>query len=806
MHKTNRFVVAPLALALIFSGCEYLKPNVTKPASLPENLTAERPKIETTVPLQTEAIAQEPPRPPEYYPPSGSVIGPGAPVEKARRKEGKYTLNFDDADLGEVAKVMLGDMLKVNYVLSPKVAGKVSLQTARPLADDELLPTLEMLLKINGAVLIRDKGLYRIEPETTATADAPGARLGIAGQSLPAGYQLRVVPLRYVGVQEMQKVIEPMMPPKSIVRADENRNVMVLAGTGEELEGVLETIRMFDVDFMQGMSVGLYPLKNVEPAMLTEELNKVLGDTTKGPLAGVIRLLPIERLNAILAVTPQPRYLDEVETWVERLDRYSSTRAGGVHVYRVQNVDAVELAETLSNIFGGGPGPRRTPGPSLAPGMQGTTIGGVGGGGGFDQTGGGIASGSESTGIYGGGTGSALGGANSMSSGFGSTAGGLGGTTGGLGGTTGGLGGTTGGLGGTTGGLGGVSGRRTGGLGTRGGIGGARAGRGATVAELGGVRIVADPPNNALIITAKAQEYKEIEAVIKELDIMPLQVLVDATVVEVTLSGNLQYGLQWLFNQGSSAYGLGSTTAGQENGLTTNALTTAAAAAAGGGFSYALVNSAKDIRIVLNALASENKLNVISSPSLMVLNNQEAQINVGDTVPLATGQSTLLAGVGTTNQPAITSQFQYVDTGVILHVRPRVNAGGLVTLEITQEVSTPHHITVGNTDTFTISKRAIESAVAVGNGGTIALGGLIRDNHTKDLSGIPFLSKIPWIGPLFGTTTKKLDRTELVVLLTPRVVQQEKDIGAITSEFKRKLTGLFEETGRPGELRLKTKE
>jgi general secretion pathway protein D len=793
MRKTTiRFAVAPLVLALGFSGCENLKPSALKPPSLPANLTTEPQKAEVeTVPLQTEPLAQEPPRPPEFYPPTGSVIGPGAPVEKRPAKEGKYTLNFDDADLGEVAKVILGDMLRVNYVLSPKVAGKVSLQTARPLTDEELIPTLEMLLKMNGAVLLRDKGLYRIEPDATAMIDAPGARLGVAGQTLPAGYQLRVVPLRYVGAQEMQKVIEPMMPPKSIIRADATRNILLLAGTSEELEGVLETIRLFDVDFMRGMSVGLYPLKNVEPATIVEELDKVLGDTAKGPLAGVVRLLPIERLNAILAVTPQPRYLDEVETWVERLDRYSTTRAGGIHVYRVQNVDAVELAETLSGIFGEGTAQRRTPRPSLSPGMTGTEIGAFGAAGAtgdLDGSSFGTTGTSRSTRGLGSTTGDTIG--SSMTGGSRRT-GGLGIETGGLGTGTGGLGSGTG-----TGMRGGIRGRD---------VSGARRARGAAVAEVGGMRIVADPANNALIITAKAQEYKEIEAVIKELDRVPLQVLIDASIVELSLDGQLRYGLQWLFNQGSGAYALGNTTAGQENGLTTEALTTAAAAA-GGGFSYAFVNSAKDIRIVLNALASENKVNVISSPSLMVLNNQEAQINVGDTIPLATAQTTGLAGVGVTNQPTITSSFQYVDTGVILHVRPRVNAGGLVTLEITQEVSTPRQTTVGNTDTFIISKRAIESAVAVGSGGTVALGGLIRDNQTKDLTGIPFLSKIPFLGTLFGTTTRNRNRTELVVLLTPRVVQERKDIGPITNEFKRKLTGLFEETGRFGELRLKTRD
>ncbi|BBA36502.1 general secretion pathway protein D [Methylocaldum marinum] len=745
---------------------------------LPANLAIDTHKTEgEPAPIQTEPLEAQAVRPPEFYPATGNLIAPGARAEKVPSKEGKYTLNFDDADLGEVAKVILGDMLRVNYVLSPKVAGKVSLQTARPLSDAELVPTLEMLLKINGAVLIKEKGLYRIEPEATAAINAPGARLGIAGQSIPAGYQLRVVPLRYVGAQEMQKVIEPMMPPKSVIRADEARNILVLAGTGEELEGVLDTIRLFDVDFMRGMSVGLYPLRNVEPATIAEELDKVFGDTTKGPLAGVVRLLPIERLNAILAVTPQPSYLDEVEMWVERLDRYSTTRVGGIHVYRVQNVDAVELAETLSGIFGEGRAQQRR-GPSLSPGMAGTEIGGFG----------------AADGGFGDQNGTSFGGTGTSRSGRG-----LGSTTGNdrFGGTstsstrqTGGLGTGTGLGSGTGTGIGTGTGLGTGARGR--GISSGRQARGATVAEVGGMRIVADASNNALIIIAKAQEYKEIEAVIKELDRVPLQVLIDASIVELTLTGQLQYGLQWLFNQGSGAYAQGSTTPGAAE-LTSNALTTAAAAT-GGGFAYAFVNSARDIRILLRALASENKVNVLSSPSLMVLNNQEATIKVGDQVPIQTSQSTPLTGGGV---PISTATIQYRDTGVLLNIRPRVNAGGLVTLDIEQAVDNLSDQTVTGISSPVIFQRQIKSSVTVKDDDTIVLGGLISDRTTKNKSGIPFLYKLPVIGSLFGTTTTSQTRTELVVLLTPRVVHDRAKSSEITNEFRRRLTGLYEEKPRP---------
>ena len=815
MQKTRTGLLAlGLLSTLGLVGCQSLKPATLKKAPLPANLQSDVPPVQTDLPpVRSEPLEADKARPPEIYPATGTTLGASLPATPSPpRKEGKYTLNFDNADLAEVAKVILGDTLKVSYVLNPKVTGAVNLQTARPLNDEELISTLEMVLRMNGAVLLREGDHYRIEPEASTVAGAVGARPGIPGRPLPNGYQLRAVPLRYVGVAEMQKVVEPIMPPKSIIRADEARNVLLLAGTSEELEGVLETIRLFDVDFMRGMSVGLYPLKNVEAQTLAEELDKVMGDTAKGPLAGLLRLMPIERLNAILAVSAQPRYLEEIEAWVERLDRYSTHRAGGVHVYRVQNVDAMVLAETLSSIFGGGNRQQRGSRGSLAPGSQGVSLGmssTAGGSGGVDMDGDSF--------------GAATAGGSSLSGG-----GGLGSSSSSLGGGGSSL------RGGSSGGLGSSSGSRTGsgslgssgGGSTGGGFGfgssgatattgrGGRTGRGGpAVADLGMAKIVADPANNALIVIAKAQEYKEIEAVVKELDVMPLQVLIDATVVEVTLTGSLQYGLEWYFNHGQGVAVLGQKTLGISSGGSSagdgSTGTTlpdinpeSLASLAGAGFGYSFVSAARDIRLLLNLLASDNKINVISSPSVMVLNNQEAQINVGDTVPLAVGQSNFFGG--NLSGSTVTSSFQYVDTGVILRVRPRVNAGGLVTLDIMQEVSTPSEVKVGNTDTFKISKRSIQSAVAVNSGGTLALGGLIRDNRSTGQTGLPFLSKIPYLGNLFGSTRESVDRTELVVLLTPRVVQQKKDINAVTHEFKRKLTGLFEETGKPGEVRIKS--
>lgn len=790
MHMTKRrFAVIPLAIALSLGGCESLAPEAVKRTPIPPNLRVQPLNRGLDArPIQSEPLGAKPVQPPEFYPATGNLLGRGgttvgaAPASATRgHREGKYTLNFDDADLNEVAKTILDETLKLNYVISPKVSGRVTLQTTRALTDDELIPTLETLLRINGAVLIKDNGMYRIEPETSGVVGAPGARMGLPGQRIPTGYQLRVVPLRYVGVQEMQKILEPLMPPKSIVRVDAARNMLWLAGSSDELSSVLDTIQLFDVDFMRGMSVGIFPLSNVEPALVGMEIEKILGDTAKGPLAGLVRILPIDRLNAIMAITPQPRYLEEISSWVGRLDRYSPHRMGSIHVYRLQNVDAVELAKTLSNIFGGGSGGGSRA--SLRPGFENSNVGassaGIpgGGGSGFTDSSGNLGSstsGSLGMGSSAGDLGSTLGPTNVTGAGLGgSSPGGLGGSGGGFGGgSSGGLGGgSSGGFGGSGGGFGGGMGRGTSSSRTQ----------GSTATNIGNIRIVADPPNNALIITAKSQEYKEIEAVIKELDVLPLQVLIDATIAEVELTDNLKYGIKWAFQQGSNAAALRGVLAPElaqniEDGLKAYA------------FNYSLVAAGRDVRLLLSAQADKGKVNMLSSPSLMVLNNQEASMRVGDQVPILTG--TVSNTINTNN---VVQAIQYRDTGVLLNIRPRVNAGGLVNMDIIQTVSNVKQASANDTiGSPTIAQRQIKSTVAVQDGDTLVLGGLIRENTDNARSGIPLLYELPIIGDLFGQTQMASLRTELVVLLTPRIVDNQVKGREISNEFRRKLTGLYD--------------
>ncbi|WP_239649817.1 type II secretion system protein GspD [Methylocucumis oryzae] len=264
---------------------------------------------------------------------------------------------------------------------------------------------------------------------------------------------------------------------------------------------------------------------------------------------------------------------------------------------------------------------------------------------------------------------------------------------------------------------------------------------------------------------------------------MPLQVLIEAKIVSVDLKDDLQYGIQWYLDHKDSSASSNLSAAELKN-----VVSKGAAAFATGGLS-AIYNSGI-VNALLTSEAAKNNLNVISSPSLMVLNNQEATIEVGDQIPIL---SSSLTGVtsSSTNNLVASNSIQYKDTGVKLEVTPRVNANGMVILLINQSVSSPVKTTISGIDSATIAKKEIESSVAVQDGETIVLGGLITESRTYNQSGIPWLHSMPWIGPLFGQTQNDDDRTELVVMITPRVVKNKLDSRQISTEFKRKLTGIY---------------
>ncbi len=645
---------------------------------------------------------------------------------------GTYSLNFDDADLGEVAKVILSDILGQNYVLSPKVAGKVTLNTTEPLTKAELLPTLEMVLGMNNAALVKDGKIYHIEPKTEALYSSTVA----GGES--TGYQSRVVAIRNVAAQEIADILKPLVHDKTVLNVDSNRNTIVVQGTADELARVMDMVSTFDIDVLRGRSFALFPLNHVEPDKIIDELETVFNTSTGKDDSEFFRFLPIERMNAVLAITHQSSYLRDIENWIYRLDRANTEAAGGVNVYRVQHMDAEELAGTLNDIFGGGGG-SRDKSAKVAAGRKSSEASNKQAADGQQADGSTGSTGSSSSSKK-----------KSKSSKSGSD----------------------------------------------------RKSSGSGSGNDNGINIVADVANNSLIVMATPQEYNKILPVIKQLDIMPLQVLIDATIAEVTLKDDLQYGISWFLKNGHAQgndSAIGSNGAGGATKLG-NAAAAATAAFATGGLSA--VYSSGSINALLEAQSDLNNVHIISSPSIMVLNNQEAKINVGDQVPVQTSTLTNAvasggSGTGSNNGFAQASQIQYKDTGVILEVTPRVNSNGMVIMDIQQTVSNAVPLKDGAATTPTISKKEIESTVAVKDGETLALGGLIKNDNTYNKSGIPFLHELPYIGPLFGSTTRNDDKTELVVLITPRVVKTKQDVRVVTDEFKRKLSGIYYDSAKP---------
>jgi general secretion pathway protein D len=311
------------------------------------------------------------------------------------------------------------------------------------------------------------------------------------------------------------------------------------------------------------------------------------------------------------------------------------------------------------------------------------------------------------------------------------------------------------------------------------------------------IRVVADDKNNALVVYARPRDYRMVEDLIRNLDIVPLQVLIEATIAEVTLNDTLRYGLQFFLKSGNSRFDLSN--AGSSNITSTNANTTANATTNANVSSNVGIGSAADIlsvfpgfnyvlaagssRVILSALSSVTDVNVVSSPQLLVLDHQTAFLQVGDQVPVATQSAVSILNPGA----PIVNSIQFRDTGVILQVTPRVNTTGLVTMEIEQEVSDVAKTTSSNIDSPTIAQRRIVSTVIVQDGQTVALGGLIKDTRDNERSGIPILSDLPLIGPLFRTTTKSRGRTELLVLLTPSVVRSPEEARRVTDELRERL-------------------
>ncbi|MEX1826971.1 type II secretion system secretin GspD [Luteibacter sp. CQ10] len=743
---------ASIALAVFLAGCSTL-PQPSDDGALQREALA---GTEKPAPRPMAVGSDHAPPPavvarPEIDKGTGQFVKPVglAKPRPVAEGAGTVTFNFENQPVESVVKAILGDLLHENYSIVPGVQGNVSFSTSQPVTAEQALPILETLLSWTNNALVRTNGRYVVMPSKEAV---PGNVVPSIGANAPAGgLQARLYPLHYISATEMQKLIKPFARPDATLLADPTRNVLVMAGTPTELDNYDRTVKTFDVDWLKGMSVGVFSLQRAEVKDLTPKLDSLFGDKGNTPMAGMLRFIPIERTNSLVVISPQADYLDEVRSWIDRIDRGGGNEPQ-LYVYDVRNVQAADLADYLSDIYGGGSGGGRSgdSGGRVGPGLTSGTLGGDSdlgnrGGSGLGSTTGAFGNTPSSTS-------SGLSSGSSTSTGFN-----------GASGT-----GTSGGM--LTGGLG------DGGSGDTGGTGN----RHASVTTDEGVRITSVDNNNQLMVRCRPSQWSEIEQAIKRLDAVPLQVQIETRILEVSLTGDLQFGVQWYLE---GLVGGTNGSVGQPGNKQQWALGNAGNVynPANDAFFYSFVNN--NIAVALHAMETNGNTKVLSAPSLVVMNNQKAHIQVGQQLPIT--QTFVNTNANTDNT---FGQVEYKDTGVILNVRPRVNPGGLVYMNVSQVVSSP-----GNRDAsgnFPITQREVATQVAVQSGQTVLLGGMIQQNDVLSDTGIPGLNRIPIFGRLFGSTSRSRDRTELLVLITPKVITDGSDAKQVTDEYQRKFESL----------------
>jgi general secretion pathway protein D len=656
---------------------------------------------------------------------------------------GGYELNFEAAPIPTVAKVVLGDILKTGYSIDPRVQGTVSLASVRPIAKTDMLYVLENALRQSGVVLVHDSAGYRLLP----LSEAVGTGVTDTAARAEPGYGISVVPLQYIGAPTLMKLMDSFAAKPGTVRADPGRNILLIQGTGAERRAAIETALSFDVDWMRGRSVGIFPVQNSSPEPVIAELEKILDTGENGLGQGVVKLQPVSRLNAIMVVSSKAALLRTAEKWISRLDNADTTRST-VHVYRIKYGEAKQMARVLNEMFAGlAASGNDNNNNQIAPG-------------------GGVATRSSTDRLSLNGT------TNTSAPGTSKLASAMNGAFG-----------VGAGAGATP-------------QGSQDAL--PQSSTNSDKALIPGMRITADSTNNTLLIYASQDNYKLVERTLQQLDRPQLQVAIDATVAEVTLNDELSYGVQAYIT--SKNLGL---KPDKGSILNTNSSTTPVASAAGAagaaanaflsrtfpGFNF-LVGPESQPTAILDALHAVTDVKVLSNPSLVVIDNQPATLQVGDQVPVSTGSATVLTANNT-----IVNTIDYRNTGIILHVVPRINVNGNVRLDVEQEISNVSNTTGQQTLTPTVSERHVRSSISVASGQTVLLAGLISERESGQRNGVPFLDQLPGIGDAFAHSDKAITRTELIIFIRPQIIRDSADAHFVAEEVRSKLRGTFSRSG-----------
>jgi len=603
------------------------------------------------------------------------------------RRDGTLNLAFDAAPIPTVIDAVVGRMLRRTFVVDPSLRDRtITLRSTRPVRADDALALLDQALRLAGAAIV-EKSDGSVDVLPLERLQGLQTTPSIAGGPQRVG-SLLIVPLRYVPAKEMAKVLESIADRRSVVRVDETREALVLAGDAQTLETLAETIALFDVDWLSAVSFDLVPVRNAPVDAVAADVRRVLGGDA-GLIGSQVELAPIARLRAILVIAKRPERLGPVRDWIARLDAPPPGDGRSVRFHGVKNLPAEEVADALAGLLGAGSRGATTP---VAP----------------TPTSGGDA-------LF---TGASPAGAPAVEG----------------------------------------------------------------VALPSGVRIQPSPRINGLLIFSTEAEFAQIVQTIEQIDVPPVQIMIEATVAEVVLNDQLKFGVQWFFDSRDDGSATFTTTS---NGSIASSFP---------GFSYRF--QGQYVRAALNALAAITNVEVVSSPQLVALSGQTARLQIGDQVPIVTQSAT-----GLQSDARIVNSVEYRDTGVVLTVTPRAGSDGLVIVDIQQEVSDVAGTTSSGIDSPTIQQRRFETRVAIQDGETIALGGLIRSSRSKGTTGVPVLSRVPGVGAAFRSRDQTVRRTELIVFLTPRVMRSPEAARAVSREMGERLNRLEQSEFGKAEMR-----
>lgn len=717
------------------------------------------------------------------------IPAPAAPapvpavVERAPLTGGQIRLTYDGADLYEFVNQIADTLGLSPVIIDPDVKGSVTIHSPAPMSRDDLFPLFNIILKNNNAALVRQGGIYQIVPISAALKKgleiiehlppaplpkeespgrtepaaketpgaqaktppvpkppaeaAPPAQAAAQPAAAPAAAQpagpprlaTHVIRVEFIPVRDLIEPLKLFMTDGGVIMPYDRLNMLIVTDYSDSVQKILEMIQVLDSSYLDPDLLELVEIKYNAAADVLADLQKIFGAGKDGP-TGVF-MISLDRINAILVMANSRRALAEVKRWIARLDA-TTGRSVQTFVYTVKNSTASNIAMILSLLLGGeGTGATGAGGTLSTSGAMGAARGGSA------QVPAGTTTpwgtvGAGTTTMTGGQQGyGAFGGASQLGSTFG--------------------GGYFGGqqLGPRLNQVPGVS---------------AQVLKGGVFSGLQDiVRLVADDINNALIIQASPTDYQYILEIVEKMDVLPRQVIIDARIFEIDLTDSLSFGV---------AADLQARTG--DNRLTTASLSGDTGALSAGTFAF--VGKQRELLMALNALRSKTKVRVLESPAVLALDGTMAKIVVGGEFPYSTGGFVPAAGQG-----GVIQSIQYRETGIALLIMPRISASGIVTLDVAHEISSPGAVVSGNTS---FNKTSVQTTLAVQDGETVAIAGLIRENMSRGRVGIPFLSEIPLIGALFGQTNNNHTRTELLIMITPHVIRTPERFQEMTQDLK----------------------